>query len=137
MRKLFSAALLIVAAFAMTGSALADIHATTKVENKTNANVWVTLYYNAGPFGWAIDKDCKPGYASPGWSCTTHKKNGALRLRAEIQDNSRRYDFITTYWNDGAQHKYTPGPDSWFFICKDDKSVYWSYTANCSLHNNS
>ena len=138
MRKVLKAALLIGAAFAMTaGSALANVHATTRVENKTTAKVWITLYADVGAFGWAIEQGCRPAFAQPGWTCTTHTKDGPWRLRAEVEENGKRHDFITNYWYGGAQHKYTPGPDSWFFICKDTGGYYWSYAANCSTHNNS
>lgn len=138
MKRFLTAALLLGATFALTvGPARANVHATTVVENQTGVKVWVTLYADVGVFGWAIEQHCRPGYAASRWSCTTGTKDGPWRLRAEVDENGKRHDFITNYWYSGAQRKYTPGLDSVFYVCKDPRGFYWSYTANCTLHNNS
>jgi hypothetical protein len=138
MKKALVAAALLCATLVSTSvPASANLHATTVVHNMTPDKVWVTLYADVGAFGWAIESGCKPWFAGPEWRCTTHTKNGPWRLRAEVDAGGKHYDFITNYWYDGAQRQYTPGADSYFYICKDSGGFYWSYTAGCRLHNNS
>jgi hypothetical protein len=136
-KALVAAALLCATLVSTVVPASANLHATTVVRNMTPDKVWVTLYADVGAFGWAIESGCRPGFAASEWRCTTHTDNGPWRLRAEVDAGGKRYDFITNYWYDGAQRRYTSGADSSFYICKDAGGFYWSYTANCSLHNNS
>lgn len=113
----------------------------TVVVNTTNVPAWITQYADIGAAGWAINSQCQPGWAHPHseWRCKrwSTNKNGPWRLRMEVDAAGTRFDRITNYWYDGAQHNFNvPGdPTSRFFICRDAGGFYWSYSHDCKTHN--
>jgi hypothetical protein len=115
---------------------------TMVVKNMTGTKAWITLYRDAGVLGWAIFNGPNPGYVEPNGTFTYVRghsvANGPWRLRFESDVNGKRYDHITVFWFDGAQHNFNkPGdPDSVFYICATNGVPFWSISPKCDRNDN-
>jgi hypothetical protein len=136
------AALLFALAFFGTLTVGAAKAEDIRVINTTATPVWVTLYADVGALGWTKSRFAKPGDSIKGspWVYTRGSKesNGPWKLRFEVNSpNGKHYDLFTTMWYDGAQHRFTSGPDSNLFVCEKDGVYHWSLRSNCSGQDNS
>ena len=116
---------------------------TMIVKNTTSTKAWITLYRDAGIAGWAIFNGPNPGFVEPNGSFMYVRgpsvSNGPWRLRFESDVNGKRYDHVTVFWFDGAQHNFNrPGdPDSVFYICSTKEGVpFWSISPKCDRNDN-